>query len=64
MRNVLPPEAQEIYRETYNTAWEQYADPDDHQKVDSHEETAYKVAWAAVKKKKYHKSEGGEWTRK
>ena len=36
----LPIHAQEIYKEAFNTAWVEYSD----------EQTAFKVAWAAVKK--------------
>lgn len=53
VRNHLPDHAQEIYREAFNHAWEQYAS-DSRQ-----EEIAHRVAWAAVKKS-YVKL-GTEW---
>jgi cation transport regulator len=47
----LPKHAQEIYRAAYNSAWDEYSDPDRRRGGDSREETAHKVAWAAVKEK-------------
>jgi cation transport regulator len=47
---VLPKHAQEIYRAAFNSAWEEYKDPADRRDNSSREETAHKVAWAAVKK--------------
>ena len=46
----VPKHAQEIYKEAFNSAWDQYADPDDR----------HRVAWAAVKEK-YEKGEDGDW---
>ncbi len=40
----LPDHAQDIYREAFNNAWQQYAG-DSRQ-----EEIAHRVAWAAVKR--------------
>lgn len=59
VRNVLPKHAREIYRAAYNNAWDEYDDAEDRRDDDSREETAHKVAWAAVKNK-YHK-EGDRW---
>ncbi len=42
VRHALPHHAQEIYREAFNSAFDDYA---------GREETAHKVAWSAVKKK-------------
>jgi cation transport regulator len=53
---VLPRHAQEIYQEAFNAAWDQYEDPAKRRDGDR-EETAHKVAWAAVKKK-YEKGDG------
>ena len=44
VNNVLPKQAQEIYKEAYNSAWDQYEDPDDRWGDQSQEETAHKVA--------------------
>ncbi len=50
VRGSLPYHAQEIYREAFNCALEQYDE----------EVTAHKVAWSAVKHK-YHKNKAGDW---
>lgn len=64
VQNVLPKHAQDIYREAYNSAWEQYDTPEERHGDSSREETAHKVAWAAVKKQ-YEKNESsGKWRRK
>ena len=59
VRNNLPPRAQNIFREAFNHAWEQYADPEKRKLGGTREDVARRVAWAAVKKK-YHKV-GGAW---
>ena len=63
VKNNLPDHAQDIYRAAFNSAWEQYADPDERREGQSREETAHQVAWAAVKKK-YRKDEDGKWVKK
>lgn len=64
VKNVLPAHAQEIYVEAYNSAWEQYDQPEERRGDSSREETAHRVAWAAVKNK-YEKDEGtGKWKEK
>jgi cation transport regulator len=57
--NHLPQHAQDIFREAFNHAWEQYADPEKRTMGGTQEDAARRVAWAAVKKK-YHKT-GDEW---
>lgn len=53
VRGHLPPHGQDIFREAFNHAWQQYAgDP-------RREEIAFRVAWAAVKKI-YVKADG-QW---
>lgn len=59
----LPPHAEEIYKEAYNAAWEQYKNPKSRRGNETREEVAHKVAWAAVKKL-YEKKEDGTWARK
>lgn len=59
VRNNLPAHAQEIYRKAFNSAWEEYRNPEDRRGDADREETAHRVAWAAVKQE-YHK-EDGEW---
>jgi cation transport regulator len=51
MRDNLPAHAQDIYKEAYNSAWDQY---------NQEEERAHRVAWGAVKKE-YHKNDDGKW---
>jgi cation transport regulator len=43
----LPPHAQEIFRAAFNAAWASYAD----RGRQAQEETAFRIAWAAVKKR-------------
>ena len=51
VRKHLPAHAQDIYKEAYNSAWEQYG----------HDEgRAHRVAWGAVERK-YHKNAAGKW---
>jgi len=60
VRDNLPKGAQEIYKEAFDSAWDEYADPDDRRGDASREEVAHKVAWSAVKSQ-YRKTEDGEW---
>ena len=62
VKDNLPSHAQDIYKEAYNSAYNEYKDPDDRQGDASREEVAHKVAWSAVKEE-YHK-EDGEWKKK
>ncbi|MBK8020011.1 MAG: putative cation transport regulator ChaB [Chloroflexi bacterium] len=64
VRDNLPRHAQELYRSAFNSAWEQYKDAEDRRDDASREETAHKVAWAAVKDK-YEKTENdGKWVKR
>lgn len=63
VKDNVPKHAQEIYMEAFNSAWEQYDDPEERRGDASREETAHRVAWAAVKKQ-YEKGEDGNWRRK
>lgn len=63
VKDNLPKHAQEIYMEAFNSAWEQYDEPEERRGDDSREETAHKVAWAAVTKQ-YEKGDDGKWRRK
>ena len=58
----LPAHAQDIYKEAYNSAWDQYEDPEDREGDDSREEVSHQVAWSAVKQS-YSKNENGEWVK-
>ncbi len=53
VRNNLPKHAQEIYKEAFNSAEEQYGE----------ESRAHRVAWSAVENK-YEKNEKGNWVQK
>jgi cation transport regulator len=50
VRNVLPPHAQDVYREAFNHAWVEYGQDDSR---------AHRVAWSAVKR--HYIKEDGEW---
>lgn len=60
----LPKHAQEIYHKAFNSAWEQYKDPEDRRGDASREETAHRVAWSAVKEKYEKDEDSGEWKKK
>ncbi len=61
VRSNLPEHGQEIYRKAFNSAWDQYKQPEDRQGDADREETAHKVAWSAVKNE-YHK-QGDKWVK-
>lgn len=63
VRDNLPAHAQDIYKEAYNSAWDQYKDPEDRRGDASREETAHRVAWNAVKQS-YEKNDDGKWVKK
>lgn len=54
VRDNLPKHAQEIYKEAFNSALDQY---------DS-EERAHRVAWGAVKKSYKKDKKSGKWVSK
>ncbi len=58
--NVLPAHAQDIYREAFDSAWDEYKEPKDRRGDSSREEVAHRVAWQAVKQK-YEKGDDGKW---
>lgn len=60
----LPKHAQEIYKEAFNSAWDQYDEPEERRGDATREETAHKVAWSAVKKDYEKDEKSGKWTRK
>jgi cation transport regulator len=61
VRNHLPTHAQEIFLEAFNSAYEQYASPRKRRSGASLEETANRVAWAAVKRQ--YVKRGDRWMR-
>ncbi|WP_020397991.1 ChaB family protein [Kordiimonas gwangyangensis] len=62
VKDNLPKHAQEIYKEAFNSAWDDYKDASDRRGDESREEVSHKVAWSAVKQK-YEKT-NGNWQRK
>lgn len=63
VRDNLPGHAQEIFKEAFNSAWDEYADPDKRRGDESREEVSFKVAWSAVKNE-YEKGDDDKWHRK
>jgi cation transport regulator len=63
VREHLPQHAQEIYLAAFNSAWEQYRDPQRRRAGGSREATAHRVAWGAVEKV-YSKQPNGHWQRR
>ena len=63
VKNVLPEHAQHIFLEAFNSAYEQYDEPEERRGDDSREDVARKVAWAAVKKS-YEKGSDDKWHKK
>src|SRR3546814_17291821 len=59
-RDNVPKHAQEIYKDAFNSAWDEYKDADDCRGDASREETAHKVAWSAVKETS-EKGGGDTW---
>ena len=60
VRHVLPTHARHIYKEAFNSAYDEYKDPKDRRDDADHEEVAHRVAWAAVKQK-YEKGADERW---
>lgn len=58
--NVLPKHAQEIFKEAFNNAYEEYKDPADRREGTDREDVARRVAWSAVKKS-YQKGDDNKW---
>lgn len=63
VKNVLPAHGQDIYKEAFNSAWDEYKDPKDRRDDADREEVAHRVAWSAVKKV-YEKGDDGKWHKK
>jgi cation transport regulator len=62
IKHVLPTGAQSIYIEAFNHAFEEYKSPSKRRAARSREETAHRVAWAAVKKT--YEKKNGKWQKK
>jgi len=61
VKNVLPNHAQDIYKEAFNSAYDEYKDADSRRGDSDREETAHRVAWSAVKKAGYEKGDDSNW---
>jgi cation transport regulator len=61
VKHVLPKHAQDIYKEAFNSAYDEYKDPEDRRGNADREEVAHKVAWSAVKKAGYQKGADEKW---
>lgn len=59
VREHLPARAQHLYLRVFNNAWQEYADPRRRRGRASREETAHRVAWAAVKES--YEKRGERW---
>lgn len=60
VKDHLPAHAQDIYKEAFNSAWDEYKNPEDRRGDADREEVAHRVAWSAVKGK-YEKGDDGDW---
>lgn len=60
VQNVLPAHAQDIYKEAFNSAWDEYKKPEDRRDDADREEVTHRVAWNAVKSK-YEKGDDDKW---
>ncbi len=63
VKNVLPDHALVIYKEAFNSAYDEYDSPQERRGGADREETAHRVAWSAVKKAGYEKGEDNKWHR-
>jgi cation transport regulator len=64
VREHLPIHAQEIYVAAFNSAWEEYEDPEKRRGDTDREETAHRIAWSAVKQKYEKDEKTGKWREK
>ena len=64
VKEALPEHAQDIYRKAHNNALKQYKDPKKRKGDASLEETAHKVAWAAVEKEYKKNKKTDKWEKK
>lgn len=63
VKNNLPQHAQDIYREAFNNAMDQYRKPEKRRNPgESVEQVAHKVAWSAVKDE--YEKQGDRWVKK
>ena len=60
VRHVLPKHALDIYKSAFNSAYEEYKDPEDRRDDADREEVAHRVAWSSVKRT-YRKGDDDLW---
>ncbi len=60
VKSVLPDHAQDIYKEAFNSAYDEYKSASERRGEESREEVAHKVAWSVVKNK-YEKGHDDKW---
>jgi cation transport regulator len=63
VKSNLPKDAQKIFKETFNNAWDHYKDDKKRKGDADREEVAFKVAWSSVKEV-YKKNSKGDWIKK
>lgn len=63
VKHRLPDGAQDIYKEAFNSAWQEYKNPKARRDEASREQTSHRVAWAAVKRS-YHKNTNNNWVKR
>jgi len=63
VKDNLPKGAQDIYKEAFNNAFDQFKDPSKLKYGGDRETAAHRVAWSAVKKA-YKKNKEGKWVEK
>lgn len=61
VKDNLPRHAQDIWREAFDGAWEEYADPKKRRGKESHEAASARVAWAAVEHEYHKDAKTGAW---
>lgn len=64
VKENLPKHAQEIYLKAFNSAYDEYDEAKERRGGATREETAHKVAWAAVKKNYEKNDKTGTWKTK
>ncbi len=60
LQRTMPVEAQEMYRETYNTTWNRYEHSYEDIDALSAEELAHRMAWGKIKRH-FSKDCQGQW---
>ena len=61
VKNVLPKHALDISKEAFNSAYDEYKNPEKRRDNADREEVAHRVAWSAVKKAGYEKGDDEKW---